>query len=56
MTLSKVSPIPPVIKLKDLKIFQDEILIIEEQINEDWIVKKENISLIILQNVDRKYK
>jgi len=50
MIVSKVPLIPLVIKLKVLKIHQLEIIIIEEQINEDKIVKKENSSLILLQN------
>jgi len=56
MTLSKVSLIPPVIKLNVLKIHKHEIIIIEEKINEDKIVRKETNRLKILQNVDRKYQ
>ena len=42
MTVLKVLLIPPVKKLKDLKIYLNEIIIIEEQINGAWKVKKEN--------------
>jgi len=57
MTLSKVSLIPPVIKLNVLKIHKHEIIIIiEEKINEDKIVRKETNRLRILRNVDRKYQ
>ena len=53
MTLSKVPLNPPVIKLKGLKILPHEIQIIEEQINGEEKVKKENM-LILLQNVGTK--
>ncbi len=56
MTLSKVSLIPPVIKLNVQKIHKHEIIIIEEKINEDKIVRKETNRLRILRNVDRKYQ
>jgi len=56
MTVSKVPLIPPVINLKGLKISLHEKLIIEEQINGEGKVKKENSSLIILKNVGRKYQ
>ena len=42
MTVLKVLLIPPVKKLKDLKIYLNEIIIIEEQINGAGKVKKEN--------------
>ncbi len=42
MTVLKVLLIPPVKKLKDLKIYLNEIIIIEEQINGVGKVKKEN--------------
>ena len=56
MTLSKVSLIPPVIKLNVPKIHKHEIIIIEEKINEDKIVRKETNRLRILRNEDRKYQ
>ena len=42
MTVLKALLIPPVKKLKDLKIYLNEIIIIEEQINGAGKVKKEN--------------
>jgi hypothetical protein len=42
MTVLKVLLIPPVKKLKDLKIYLNEIIIIEEQINGVGKAKKEN--------------